>query len=155
MFWVIGSTIVGLFMATTMIVIRAKASKKPTNAKRILLPPFFMSTGALMFLFPQFRVPLLEVIVALLVGILFSIFLIKSTHMEVKNEEIYLKPSKYFILLLVVLLIIRLLLKWLVSAQISLGETSGIFFLLAFGMIITWRLSMYFQYKKLVKRLEK
>lgn len=154
MFWVIGSTIVGLFMAITMIVIRSKASKKPTNAKRILLPPFFMSTGALMFLFPPFRVPMIEVILALVIGMLFSIFLIKSTHMEVKNEEIYLKPSKYFIFLLVILLIIRLLLKSLVSAQISLGETSGIFFLLAFGMIITWRLSMYIQYKKLVKKLK-
>ncbi|MFB1049478.1 CcdC family protein [Paraliobacillus sp. JSM ZJ581] len=155
MFWVIASTAIGLFMATTMIIIRARASKRPTNAKRILLPPVFMSTGAFMFFIPQFRVPAMEVILALLVGMLFSIFLIKSTHMEVKEQDIYLKPSKYFIFILIGLLFVRLLLKWLVSAQISLGETSGIFFLLAFGMIVTWRLSMYFQYKQLVKKLRR
>ncbi|CQR47597.1 hypothetical protein BN1058_01924 [Paraliobacillus sp. PM-2] len=153
MFWIIASTVIGLFMASTMIVIRARAAKRPTNAKRILLPPAFMSTGACMFIFPPFRVPMIEVVLALIVGMLFSIFLIKSTQMEVNKGEIYLKPSKYFIFILIGLLLVRLLLKWLVSAQISFGETSGIFFLLAFGMIVTWRLNMYFRYKNLVKKI--
>lgn len=136
-----------------MIIIRARVAKRPTNTKRILLPPIMMSSGALMFIVPTFRVPPIEVIGAIFVGMFFSIFLIKTTDMEIINGEIYLKPSKYFIIILIGLLILRTLMKWLVSASISLGETSGIFFLLAFGMIVTWRVVMYLKYKSLLKRL--
>src|SRR5690625_7476002 len=71
-----GSTIVALFMATFMIFIRSKVAKKPTSVKRIILPPIFMSTGALMFIFPMFRISLLELSEAVFVGLLCSIFII-------------------------------------------------------------------------------
>ena len=59
--WALISTIVAVFMATTMIFIRAKAAKKPATEKRIILPPLFMSTGALMFLFPTFQISFYQV----------------------------------------------------------------------------------------------
>ncbi|GAA5415203.1 hypothetical protein Pryu01_00227 [Paraliobacillus ryukyuensis] len=154
MYLVIATTIIGLIMASTMIIIRAKVAKRPTNTKRILLPPVFMSTGAFMFVFPQFRVSTLEIAEAILVGMFFSIFLIKSTDLEIIDQEIYLKPSKYFIAILVGLLIVRLGLKWIVGSHISLGETSGIFFLLALGMIVTWRIAMYFKYRRLMQNVK-
>src|SRR5690625_6360221 len=67
-----GSTIVALFMATFMIFIRSKVAKKPTSVKRIILPPIFMSSGTLMFIFPMFRISLLELSEAVFVGILCS-----------------------------------------------------------------------------------
>jgi membrane protein CcdC involved in cytochrome C biogenesis len=153
MFWVIASTVVAFIMASIMIVIRLKASKKPASVKRIILPPIFMSTGALMFLFPEFRLAWIQVLEALVVGIVFSILLIKTSKFEIRREQIYLIPSKSFAIILVGLLVIRLILKIIVGGTISLGETSGMFFLLAFGMIGSWRLAMLYKYKQLEKQL--
>lgn len=154
MFWLIASTVVAGFMAVTMIFVRLKAAKKPASVKKIILPPVFMSTGASMFILPFFRVEWVQVLEALLVGMIFSIFLIKTSKFEIREHDIYLIPSKSFIFILFGLLIIRILMKLAVGGTISLGETSGMFFLLAFGMIVTWRLTMLYKYKKLEKRLE-
>lgn len=141
-------------MATTMIVIRAKVAKKPTSAKRIILPPILMSTGALMFIFPEFRVEPIQILEAIFVGMFFSIFLIKSTKFEIRNNQIYLIPSKLFIFILFGLLIIRLVIKLIIGSTISFGETSGLFFLLALGMMITWRAAMLIKYYQLKNKLE-
>lgn len=141
-------------MATTMIVIRAKVAKKPTSAKRIILPPILMSTGALMFIFPEFRVEPIQILEAFFVGMFFSIFLIKSTKFEIRNNQIYLIPSKLFIFILFGLLIIRLVIKLIIGSTISFGETSGLFFLLALGMMITWRAAMLIKYYQLKNKLE-
>jgi len=148
------STIVAAFMATTMILVRARASEKPASIKKIILPPLFMSTGALMFLFPMFQIPISDVIEALLVGIFFSIFLIKFSKFEIKDNEIYLIPSKAFIFILFGLLILRIIIKLIIGSNISFGETSGMFFLLGFGMIFTWRIAMLFKYIKLKNKLK-
>ena len=55
-----------------------KAAKKPASAKKILLPPLFMSTGALMYIFPEFRLTPMEIFESIAVGMLFSILLIKK-----------------------------------------------------------------------------
>lgn len=146
---IVASSIIAVFMAVTMIFVRAKAAKKPTSAKKIILPPLFMSSGAIMFLFPEFRISMLEVIEALFVGAIFSYFLIKTTKFEKVKNEIYLIPSKSFILILIVLFIVRTLIKYIIGSQISFGASSGMFFLLAFGMIVTWRFAMLMKYNKL------
>ena len=56
MIWAIGSTIIAAIMAVIMIFVRLRAAKEPTSVKKIILPPFFMSTGALMFVVPIFQV---------------------------------------------------------------------------------------------------
>lgn len=140
-------------MATMMIYIRIKVAKKPTSAKRIILPPLLMSTGAFMFVFPPFRLPVIEGIEAILVGVIFSFFLIKYSKFEIKNHEIYLIPSKSFIFILFGLLLIRITIKLIIGSQITIGETSSLFFLLGFGMIFTWRLAMLVEYVKLKKLL--
>src|SRR5690625_6680991 len=60
-FWLIASTAVAAFMAVTMIIVRLKAAKKPASVKKIILPPLFMSTGSLMFFFPEFQVKWIQV----------------------------------------------------------------------------------------------
>lgn len=141
-------------MATTMIIVRARVARKPTSAKKIILPPIMMSTGALMFIFPAFRVETIQIIEAILLGIIFSIFLIKSTKFEIRNGEIYLIPSKLFIFILFGLLIVRLIIKLIIGSIISFGETSGLFFLLALGMMITWRVAMLYKYQQLKNKLD-
>lgn len=151
--WALISTIVAVFMATTMIFIRAKAAKKPATEKRIILPPLFMSTGALMFLFPTFQISFYQVIEAIGVGMICSIFLIRTSNFEIQNNAIYLIPSKAFIVIISILLVLRIGVKLIIGQVIALGELSGMFYLLALGMIGTWRVAMLVKFISLKKSL--
>ncbi|GAM13170.1 CcdC family protein [Mesobacillus selenatarsenatis] len=151
--YVLASTVGAIGMAIFVTIMRMKAAKKPASAKKIILPPIFMSTGALMFIFPVFRVHFLQIIEALSVGILFSILLIKTSKFEVRGREIFLKRSKAFVFILIGLLIVRVIAKLVLSSSIDFGELSGMFWILAFGMIVPWRVAMYLQFKKLHNEL--
>lgn len=148
------SLIIPAIMAIIVIFIRMKATKYPVTKKKIILPPIFMSTGSLMYIFPYFRISLLQVLEALGVGILLSIFLIVTTKFEINQNEIYLKRSKAFPIILFSLLIVRIGLKLYLTQTIDVGELGGMFWVLAFGMIVPWRIAMYFQYVKLEKRIQ-
>jgi membrane protein CcdC involved in cytochrome C biogenesis len=134
--------------------IRMKAAKKPATAKKIILPPIFMSTGALMFIMPMFRVTPLEFVEALAIGMFFSIFLIKTSSFEIRDNDIYLKRSKAFMFILIGLLLIRIVMKSYLSTTIDVGELSGMFWILAFGMIVPWRIAMYRSFRKLSDQLK-
>ncbi len=107
-----------------------------------------------MFVFEEFRVPFSQVIESILVGLLFSIVLIKTTNFEEKNEKLYVKKSRAFLLILFGLLIIRFVAKLLLSSTIDVGELGGMFWILAFAMIIPWRIGMLVKYFKLKKAIE-
>ncbi|MFD1608263.1 CcdC family protein [Oceanobacillus luteolus] len=154
MFWAVASTIGAMMMAIAMIFVRMKMVKKPATVKKIILPPLFMSTGALMFIFPYFQISWYQVMESFLVGMIFSIILIKSSKFEIRGEAIYLNPSKAFPYILFGLLVVRLILKIIIGGYISLGETAGLFFMLAFGMILTWRIVMLYQFLQLKKSME-
>ncbi|WP_042456641.1 CcdC family protein [Neobacillus dielmonensis] len=154
MSYIIISTIVAVLMGVTVIFVRLKASKKPTNAKKIIMPPIFMSTGAFMYIIPQFRLTPAEIIEAIVLGMVFSILLIKTSKFEIQGNDIYLKRSKAFVFILIGLLVIRVALKSVLSATIDVGQLSGMFFLLAFSMIVPWRVAMYRNYMKLQKELD-
>ena len=100
-------------------------------------------------LLPEFRLTSLEIVEAISIGLIFSIFLIKTTKFEIKGEHIFMKPSKAFIFILVGLLAVRVALKSYLSQSIDLAELSGMFFLLAFAMIVSWRIAMYRSFTKL------
>jgi membrane protein CcdC involved in cytochrome C biogenesis len=151
--YVLLSTIGAIGMGTLAMFVRMKAAKKPASARKIILPPIFMSTGALMFIFPMFRVSLLQVMEALAIGMLFSILLIRTSKFEIRDRDIYLKRSKAFIYILVGLLAVRIIAKMVLSATLDVGELGGMFWILAFGMIVPWRIAMYFEYKKLHREL--
>lgn len=61
-------------MGTIVIVIRMKAQNYPVNEKKIVLPPFFMATGALMYVVPYFRLTGSEMLEAFIIGLLFLQF---------------------------------------------------------------------------------
>jgi membrane protein CcdC involved in cytochrome C biogenesis len=106
-----------------------------------------------MYIEPQFRLSGAEMIEAAIVGMLFSILLIKTSKFEIRDNDIYLKRSKAFIFILIGLLVVRLVMKSVLSATIDFGELSGMFFFLAYCMIVPWRVAMYLDYKKLFKQL--
>jgi len=145
------SSVIAVAMALFVLFIRFKSSKKPATAKKIILPPLFMSTGALMFIHPFFRVTISEFFEALLIGMFFSIFLIKTSNFEIRDNQIYLKRSKAFAFILIGLLIIRIIMKSFLSNTIDVGELSGMFWILAFGMIVPWRIAMYRSFLRVQK----
>jgi membrane protein CcdC involved in cytochrome C biogenesis len=152
--FVIASSIGAIGMAILVMFIRVKAAKKPATAKKIILPPIFMSTGALMFIHPYFHVTTLEIIEALAIGMLFSILLVKTSKFEIRDNQIYLKRSKAFMYILIGLLLLRIVLKSILSMNIDYGELSGMFWILAFGMIVPWRIAMYRNFHKLSQQLK-
>ncbi|MDR6124068.1 membrane protein CcdC involved in cytochrome C biogenesis [Bacillus sp. SLBN-46] len=153
--YVVVSSIGAVFMGFFVLFVRMKAAKKPANVKKIILPPVFMSSGALMYVVPEFRLTPMEILEAVIVGMLFSILLIKTSKFEVRDNDIYLKRSKAFVFILVGLLVVRLVAKSILSSTIDFGQLSGMFFLLAFSMIVPWRIAMYRSYMKLYNGLQK
>lgn len=150
---IILSSIFAVIMALIVMVVRVKSSEKPATSKKIILPPIFMSTGALMFLFPMFQVTVFEFWEAFAMGLFFSIFLIITSKFEVRDNQIYLKRSKAFIFILLGLLVLRIAIKTIMSSSVDYGALSGMFWILAFGMIVPWRVAMYISYRKLYNKL--
>ncbi|MFP3917311.1 cytochrome c biogenesis protein CcdC [Lysinibacillus telephonicus] len=148
---IIGSTFLAIFMGMFVMFVRVRSQKKPVSARKILIPPIAMSTGALMFIFEPFRVAPIRILEAVIVGIIFSTVLIATSKFEVRNNDIYLKRSKAFFFILAGLLIIRIVAKSVMSSSIDVGELGGMFWILAFSMIWPWRMAMFIQYKKIKK----
>lgn len=140
-------------MGIAVIIIRMKAQKFPINEKKIILPPFFMATGALMYVVPYFRLTGMEILESIILGVIFSSVLIWTSKFEVQGSEIYMKRSKAFPIILISLLVIRTVIKIFVSNTIDPGQLAGMFFLLAFSMIVPWRLAMLYRFKKLQKQM--
>lgn len=129
--------------------VRVKASARPTNAKKILIPPLAMSTGMIQFLIPAFRLTWLEVGEALIVGLIFSVFLIKTSNFEKRDGEVYLSRSKAFFIVVFALLAIRTIMKGFLGDGVNIFATGGLFYLIAWGMIVPWRIAMYQKYKQI------
>lgn len=147
------SFIIPIIMASLFIIWRIKATERPITKRKIILPPIMMSTGAFMYIFPAFRIGWQQILEALTIGFFFSIILILNTKFEIREQKIYVKYSKAFGVILIVLLIIRTMFKFYLTLTIDVGETGGMFWMLAFGMIVPWRVAMYIQYNKMVKKI--
>lgn len=155
-FIVIASIVVSLIMVVVVNLVRFRNTKKPAVAKKIILPPLFMATGASMFYLPMFRPTLLELISSIVMGMLFSIILIKTSKFEIRGNQIYLQRSKMFIVAFIGLVALRMIVKVILAETIHIdpAQMSGIFFILAFSMILPWRISMYIGFKKLKRQLD-
>lgn len=147
------TTVGALGMGILAIFVRSKSAKRPVSVKKIILPPVFMSTGALMFIFEEFRVAPMQIVEAILVGMLFSIILIRTTNFEIRDSAIYLIRSKAFPFILFGLLFVRLIGKLILSNSIDVGELGGMFWILAFGMIVPWRIAMLVKYNHLNRQI--
>ena len=144
------STVIAVVFALMVIVVRVRGSGKPTNARKILIPPLGMSTGFFMYIVPATHEPFRYAVYAFLVGMVFSYPLILTSKMYRGDDElVYLKRSKSFVLILLVMLILRVVLHEYVGQYVTILQTGSIFFVLAFGMILPWRIAMLIRYRKL------
>lgn len=143
------STIIMVVFALGVIVVRMRGGKRPVTVAKIMIPPIAMSSGFSMFFAPQMRFDWVYALVAFLVGIAFSYPLILTTQFRQVAGQIFVKRSRWFVLILLALLALRVGLHDYVSSFLSVSQTAGAFFVLAFGMILPWRVAMLFQYRKL------
>lgn len=145
----VGAVMMGIFA----MIMRLRSQKKPVTTKKIIIPPLAMSTGALMFIFEEFRVEPIQILEATALGMVFSAVLIATSKFEVRDGVIFMKQSKAFPFILAGLLILRIIIKLLFSNSLDIGELGGMFYILAFAMILPWRLGMLVKFKKLKKAL--
>jgi membrane protein CcdC involved in cytochrome C biogenesis len=132
-----------VFGGIAVLMWRVRETRVPLTRKAIVIPPLAMSTGFGMFIVPQTRVPWLWVATTLLLGaFVFSVPIIRSSRLELRDGVVYMKRSRAFLLILVVLLGVRLALHDYIGHLVSPLQTAALFYLLAFGMIARWRFGM-------------
>jgi membrane protein CcdC involved in cytochrome C biogenesis len=137
--------------AAAVLTWRVRETKKPVTAAKILIPPLAMSTGFSMFLVPMARVPWTWALGAFLAGAIFFAYpLVRTSELTRVGEAIMLRRSKAFLWILLGLVAVRLALRSYVEQRVSPMQTGALFFVLAFGMILPWRVVMYRRYRQLV-----
>ena len=109
-----------------------------------------MSTGFGMFLVPQTRVPLAWGLAAFLAGVVFLSYpLVHTSALTRSGDAILLKRSRAFLVILLALVAARLAARSYVEQIVDATPTGSLFFLLAFGMLLPWRIVMYLRYRAL------
>ncbi|OFW77801.1 MAG: hypothetical protein A2201_08670 [Alicyclobacillus sp. RIFOXYA1_FULL_53_8] len=136
-------------LALTVLFVRLRGGRRPATGARILLPPVAMSTGFGMFLVPQMRSSAEVAWAAFLLGVFFSYPLILTTHYHISGSQIFVRRSKWFVAILLALFALRVGLHQYVAEYLTVQQTAGAFFVLAFGMILPWRMAMFVRYRKL------
>jgi len=129
---------------------RMHESRRPVSLRGLIIPPLGMSTGFSMFAMQAFRVPWMWGVSAFVLGAaLFAQPVIATSRRTREGNVIMMRRSPWFIVIILALAAIRLALRGYVGTIISPQQTAGLFFILAFGMIIRWRSSLYLQYQRL------
>lgn len=134
---------------------RVREGRTAVTLRKIVIPPLGMATGFSMFLVPAFRVPWTWAITAFLVGaVVLAYPLLLTSRLERNGEAIMMKRSNAFFIVIIVLATIRFLARGYLNTVISIEQTGGLFFILAFGMILRWRGSMLLEYRMLTAQTE-
>jgi membrane protein CcdC involved in cytochrome C biogenesis len=140
------ATLVG---SAAIIAWRFREVSRPVTARRIVIPPLGMSTGFSMFAYAPFRVPVSWALISFAFGALvFSYPLIKTSKLVRQGDVVMLRRSPMFLWILLGLVAVRLLLRGYIGQYIDPQQTAGLFFVLAFGMIVVWRSNMFVEYRK-------
>ena len=135
---------------TGVLIWRVREGRTAVTVKKIVIPPLGMATGFSMFVVPEFRVPLLWGVVAFLIGALALAYpLLMTSRLEREGDAIMMKRSGAFFAVVVFLAIIRYAARGYLDAFMSVEQTAGLFFVLAFGMILRWRVSMLREFRAL------
>lgn len=126
---------------------RIGESRSAVTARKIVIPPMGMATGFCMFLAPGFRMPWTWAAAAFLVGaLLLAEPLIRTSHLKLVGETVMMHRSPAFFFVIVVLALVRFLARGYLDRFITIEQSGGLFFILAFGMIVRWRVTMYREY---------
>jgi membrane protein CcdC involved in cytochrome C biogenesis len=131
---------------------RVREGRTAVTARKIVIPPLGMATGFCMFLAPPFRIPLLWAACAFLLGATALAYpLLKTSRLVREGNDIMMRRSAAFFSVVIVLAIVRILAHTYIDRYIDIRQTGALFFILAFGMILHWRLRMYLEYRRLTR----
>ncbi len=146
----LGAIVMSLVGGAVIVAWRVRETQTPVTAKKLLIPPLAMSSGFFMFLAPQVRIPWSWAASAFAAGaLLFSYPLIHTSRMVRQGDVILMQRSRAFLVILLGLFAVRLLARQYVEQYVSIPQTGALFFILAFGMLLPWRLAMFASYRGL------
>jgi membrane protein CcdC involved in cytochrome C biogenesis len=147
------SVAVGILGFFAVLAWRIREGQTAVTARKIIIPPLGMATGFCMFLAPMFRVPWAYAGVAFALGALLLAWpLVRTSRLKWQGDQVMMHRSASFFIVMVVLAIIRIVAHSYLDAIMTIQQTAGLFFVLAFGMILRWRVSMLLEYKRLTGR---
>ena len=131
---------------------RLREAKGPVSIKKIVIPPLGMATGFCMFFAPAFRVPWAWGGLAFVVGAIALAYpLLLTSRLVRQGDVVMMERSNVFFVAMFALAAIRLLARGYLDTVLSASQTGALFYLVAFGMIVRWRTSMFFEYRKLTR----
>jgi membrane protein CcdC involved in cytochrome C biogenesis len=131
---------------------RIREGRTAVTMRKIVIPPLGMSTGFCMFIVPVFRVPWMWALIAFLAGaILLAWPLVATSRLIRDGDAIMMHRSGAFFAVIVALALIRFLARSYLDSVMTLEQTGGLFFILAFGMIVRWRVQMLLEYRALTR----
>jgi membrane protein CcdC involved in cytochrome C biogenesis len=143
----VASAVLGFFAVLAW---RIREGRSAVTVRKIVIPPLGMSTGFCMFLVPAFRVPWTWALVAFILGaVLLAYPLIRTSRLTMQGDTVMMHRSASFFVVLVVLAIIRILAHSYFDTIMTVPQTGALFFVLAFGMILRWRVSMLLEYRRI------
>jgi membrane protein CcdC involved in cytochrome C biogenesis len=144
------SLIASIIGAAAVMVWRVRETRTPVSTKKIVIPPLGMATGFSMFILPMFRVPWTWAAAAFLLGaVVLSYPLLRTTKLVRRGEIVVMQRSHAFFAVIILLAGIRLGARSYFDKMLSVQQTAGLFFVLAFGIILRWRAHMLLQYRAL------
>lgn len=150
-----GSVLAAGAGAVLVIMWRLREARTAVSLRKIIIPPLGMATGFSMFFDPGFRVPLAWAGIAFLIGAVALAWpLLLTTRLEVQGETVRMKRSSAFLAVILVLAAIRLFARGYFDRILTAQQTAGIFFILAFGMILIWRAKMLVDFRRLTAGME-
>ena len=133
---------------------RIQEGRSAVTVRKIVIPPLGMATGFCMFVVSAFRVPWAWAGGAFVLGALVLAYpLVRTSRLALVGDTVMMHRSAAFFVVVVVLALVRFLARGYIDRFISLEQTAGLFFVLAFGMILRWRMSMYFEYRRITGAL--
>jgi membrane protein CcdC involved in cytochrome C biogenesis len=146
------SLVTSIMGAIAVMVWRVRESRTAVSARKIIIPPLGMATGFCMFFAPPFRVPWSWAGIAFLGGAIGLAYpLLRTSRLVREGETIMAQRSHAFFAVVIVLAGIRVAARGYLDTVLTVQQTAGLFFILAFGMILRWRTSMFLQYRALVR----
>ena len=131
---------------------RVREGRTAVTVKKLVMPPVGMATGFCMFLVPLFRVPWTWALAAFLMGaIVLAYPLLLTSSLRREGDAIMMKRSSAFFAVVIVLAGVRYFARGYFDKYLTLEQTGGLFFILAFGMILRWRMHLLSMYMKLTR----
>jgi membrane protein CcdC involved in cytochrome C biogenesis len=138
-----------------VLVWRLREVRSAVSLRKILIPPLGMATGFSMFFVPAFRIPWSWAGTAFLIGAVALAWpLLLTTRLERQGQAVMMKRSSAFLAVILVLAAIRFFARGYFDTILTTQQTAGVFFILAFGMIVIWRAKMLLDFRRLTADFE-